>query len=209
MRISNALNNVLLEVKECFCFCCHCIDVASKDCVSKGYVEPWRLVTLEPCHLGYAFCDVECDETDWGIGVDNNEQATCLRVGDNFVIVVALGNNEGVDFFILQCIKEMHIVQENVGLDDWGNFVEKGDEIIIGHYYKQLGTRKSSYVLISDKSLAFIYSHLVCNSKFSLLQAVHKQKGGSTSYSLPSITLEQIKFILEEDGLQILAMNKA
>jgi hypothetical protein len=92
----------------------------------------------------------------------------------------------------------MHIVQEDVGLDDWGNFVEKGDEIIINHYYKQLGTRKSSYVLIRDKGLAFIYFHLVCNSKFSLVPTAHKQKGGSTGYILPSIMLEQIKSILEE-----------
>jgi hypothetical protein len=41
-----------------------------------------------------------------------------LKVGDNFVIVAAPGNNEGVDFFILQCIKHMHIVQKDVGLND-------------------------------------------------------------------------------------------
>jgi hypothetical protein len=125
---------------------------------------------LESCHLG----DVFCDEIDWGVGVDNNEQVAGLRLGDNFVIVAALGNNEGVDFFILQCIKQMHIVQEDVGLDDWGNFVETGDEIIINHYCKQLGTRKSSYVLIRDKGPTFIYSHLMCDSKFSLVQAAHK-----------------------------------
>ncbi len=62
---------------------------------------------------------------------DNNEPVASLKVGDNFVVVVAPGNNEGVDFFILQCIKQMHIMQEDVGLDDWGNFVEKGDEIVI------------------------------------------------------------------------------
>jgi hypothetical protein len=101
MQIINALNNVLLEVKNFSCFCCDCVDVASKDCVSKGYVEPWRLVTLEPCHLGDVFCDVECDETNWGVGVDNNRQVLGLKTGDNFVIVAALGNNEGVDFFIL------------------------------------------------------------------------------------------------------------
>ncbi len=60
----------------------------------------------------------------------------CLRVGDNFVVVVAPHNYEGVDFFILHCVKELHIVDEDSGLNDFGNFVEKGGEIVIGQYYK-------------------------------------------------------------------------
>ncbi len=60
----NALNNVLLEVKKFSYFCHHYIDIASGDCISKGYIEPWRLVTLEPCHSEDVFCDVEYDETD-------------------------------------------------------------------------------------------------------------------------------------------------
>jgi hypothetical protein len=97
-------------------------------------------------------------------------------------------------------MKQMHIVQENVGPNDWGNFEEKGDEIVIDHYYKQSCTRKSSHVLIRDKGPTFIYSHLVCASKFSMVQASHKQKGGSTVYSLPSTMLEQIKYVLEKHG---------
>jgi hypothetical protein len=58
----NASNNVLLEVNELFCFCCHCIDDVLGDCISKGYVEPWRLVTLEPCQATNFLCDVEYDE---------------------------------------------------------------------------------------------------------------------------------------------------
>jgi hypothetical protein len=169
----NALNNVFLEVREFSCFFHHCIDIMLGDCISKGYVEPWRLVTLELCHSRDVFCDVGYDEIDWGVGVDSNELVVGLKVGDNFVVVVAPSNNEGVDFFILQCIKQMHIVQEDASLDDWGNFVEKGGEIVINHYYKQLGTRKSSYVLIRDEGPTFIYSHLVCASKFSMVQIAH------------------------------------
>jgi hypothetical protein len=47
---------------------------------------------LELCHSRDVFCDVEYDETDWGVGVDSNELVVGLKVGDNFVVVVALGN---------------------------------------------------------------------------------------------------------------------
>jgi hypothetical protein len=64
VRAVNALNNVLLEVRKLSYFCHHCINVVAKDCISKGYIEPWRLVTLEPCQLGDDFCNVEYDETN-------------------------------------------------------------------------------------------------------------------------------------------------
>jgi hypothetical protein len=60
----NVLNNALLEVREFSYFCCHCIDVASRNYISGGYVEPWRLVTLEPCHSRGALYNVEYDEID-------------------------------------------------------------------------------------------------------------------------------------------------
>ncbi len=150
---------------------------------------------MEPSHATDALCDVEYDENDWGVGEDNNELVAGLRVGDNFAIVTA-PNNYGVDFFILQCVKKLHIIDEDSRPDDFGNSVEKGDEIVIGQYYKQSGRRKSSYVLIRDKGLAFIYSYLVCASSFSMIQAIHKQKGGVTVYILPDNALEHITFVI-------------
>ncbi len=92
---------------------------------------------MEPCHATYALCDVEYDENDWGVGEDNNELVAGLRVGDNFAIVNEPNNYEGFDFFILQCVKKLHIIDEDSRPDDFGNFVQKGDEIVIGQYYKQ------------------------------------------------------------------------
>jgi hypothetical protein len=48
VKVVNASNNVLLDAKEFFYFCCHYINDVLGDCISKGYVEPWKLVTLEP-----------------------------------------------------------------------------------------------------------------------------------------------------------------
>jgi hypothetical protein len=125
MQVVTASNNVFLETRELFCFCCHYIEDVLGDCTSKGYVDPWRLVTLEPCHATNVFCDVEYDENDWGVGEDNNELVAGLRIRDNFAIMAALDNYEGVDFFILQCVKKLHIVDEDSRMDDFGNFVER------------------------------------------------------------------------------------
>jgi hypothetical protein len=50
-------------------------------------------------------------------------------------------------------------------------------------------------VLIRDKGPAFIYS-IVCASKFSMIQAMHKQKGGVIVYILPDNALEHITFAM-------------
>jgi len=42
----------------------------------KGYVEPWRLVTLEPCDATYVLCDAEFNDEDWGVGENNNDLVT-------------------------------------------------------------------------------------------------------------------------------------
>jgi len=49
VKVVNASNNVFLDAREFFCFCYHYIDNVPGDCISKGYVEPWKLITLEPC----------------------------------------------------------------------------------------------------------------------------------------------------------------
>ncbi len=48
VKVVNASNNVFLDAREFFCFCYHYIDDVPGDCISKGYVEPWKLITLEP-----------------------------------------------------------------------------------------------------------------------------------------------------------------
>ncbi len=52
--------------------------------------------------------------------------------------------------------------------------LEKGDEVVEGHYYKNLGRKETSFVMDVVKGLAYIYSHLVCVSKFTMVQVTHK-----------------------------------
>lgn len=53
-------------------------------------------------------------------------------------------------------------------------------------------------MLIKDKGPTFMYSHLVCASKFSMIQAMNKQKGGVTVYTLPKSALEHITYAMEQ-----------
>lgn len=52
--------------------------------------------------------------------------------------------------------------------------LEKGDEVVEGHYYKNLGRKETSFVMDVGKGLAYIYSHFVCASKFAMVQVAHK-----------------------------------
>jgi hypothetical protein len=44
--------------------------------------------------------------------------------------------------------------------------------------------------------VGFFYSHLILKSKFSMKQAQHRQKGGTSVYQLSNLTLQGIKCVL-------------
>jgi hypothetical protein len=52
----------------------------------------------------------------------------------------------------------------------WGKEVYKGEQIIIGKYYKRQGHSLMSYVLC-DGGPTFIYSHLMIITKFNMVVA--------------------------------------
>jgi hypothetical protein len=62
-----------------------------------------------------------------------------LEVGHNFVVRGEPSNMEGMDFYIVQCAKQLHVVQEDKGLDAYGFSVDKGDEVVTGFYYRRCG----------------------------------------------------------------------
>jgi hypothetical protein len=47
---------------------------------------------------------------DWQHGVNGNELVASLKIGDNFVVNVEEGNNEGQEFWIICCIKPLHTI---------------------------------------------------------------------------------------------------
>ena len=97
-------------------------------------------------------------------------------MGDNFAVAAEAGNDEGVDFYILQCTKSMYLVEEESVADVWKGVIERSDEVVEGLYYKQQGKNPTSYILLRDSGVARIYSHLIFYSKFAMNQLQHKQK---------------------------------
>ncbi len=47
---------------------------------------------------------------NWQHCIDGDELTTCLNIGDNFVIKTKEGNYEGSNFWLICCIKPLHIV---------------------------------------------------------------------------------------------------
>jgi hypothetical protein len=140
-----------LETTKFSCFCDKCVDdIVEGECHSKLHVSPWTLFTLRPCISFDAHCDIETNGASWGNDGENNDPTMDLKVGDNFAVKAKASNVEGVEFYVVQCVEQMHIVQEDKGLDVYGFNVDKGDEVVIGLYYRWCGCKESTYELLNE-----------------------------------------------------------
>ena len=104
-------------------------------------------------------------------------RAATLEVGDHFAVLANEGGN-GPEFWILECIETLHVVQEATKEDSWRQTVYQGKQIVIDTYYRQKGKKVTSFVHKDPSRHALIYSHLVLASKFQMPVALHRQKGG-------------------------------
>ncbi len=84
---------------------------------------------------------------NWDFGNDGENIAATLDIGDNFVVNVKIGNEEGVNFYGIRCTKPLHQVSKQF-TDMWGNTFELGGMIIARTCYQKWGTCESSYVLL-------------------------------------------------------------
>jgi hypothetical protein len=119
--------------------------------------------------------EINDDNTNWEASPNNNQLAFELQVGDKFVVCTKLENEENSLFWVLKCVKRLYMYESKQPLTFDHNFIiEKGDEVMEGRYYKQLGRKETSFVMYVGKGLSYIYSHLVCASKFAMVQVAHK-----------------------------------
>jgi hypothetical protein len=192
-------NHVLLECRDFSCFCDHYYERVPGECSNKSHVSPWKLLTLEPVRSTNAVQETKLEaQQDWTGEADDNYIASQLQVGDNFAVPAELGNTEGVDFYVVQCTRTMHIVEETSRRDVWdGKVVERGDKIVEGLYYQRKGLSQTSYILLRDKGVSFHYSHLILTLKFRMVQARHKQKGDTTVYQMSENSLQRIRAVLQ------------
>jgi hypothetical protein len=72
--------------KTLFCFSKFCVDGGNGPCENYTHVQPWDLVTLEPCSSIDARCDLDIDDMR-EVSHDGESLATCSEVSDWFAIV--------------------------------------------------------------------------------------------------------------------------
>jgi len=69
-------------------------------------------------------------------GSDGDYLAPTLETKNNFVVNIATDNEEGVDFYILYCVRGLHAVKEAF-IDAWGTSFEVGDVVVVEKYFEK------------------------------------------------------------------------
>jgi hypothetical protein len=67
-------------------------------------------VDLTTLQLSNAHYDIETNGVGWGNDGKSNDLAMDLEMRDNFAIKAKTNNVEGIEFYVLQCVEQMHIV---------------------------------------------------------------------------------------------------
>jgi hypothetical protein len=83
-------------------------------------------------------------------------------------------------------------------VDCWGQEVYRGEQIIVGKYYKWQGWSPQSYVLCDGGSI-FVYSHLVIALKLNMIVAQHRQGRGIAKfqvYTFPTKAFNDIQTMI-------------
>jgi hypothetical protein len=100
------------------------------------------------------------NQEDWAFGADGEEISDLVNMGDNFVIPAEADNEEGVDFYILQCQTPKFKVLEPFKCV-WGCKFDAGDYVIGGTYFQKWGISSKSFVFLHESRTAYIDAHLV------------------------------------------------
>jgi hypothetical protein len=93
-----------------------------------------------------------------------------VGIGDN--VAIPCDNNVGKVLWLLFCDKVKHIVKDTF-IDSYGNITYEGDEVIRSSYFDLFRFRNKTYFFNDDVELAYIYSHLMCASKFGMPPTSH------------------------------------
>jgi len=106
-------------------------------------------------------------------------------------------SENGKQFMFMLCDKPKHVVTEAF-IDAYKNTYYEGDELIQGCYYNLLQLGNKTYYFNDDAPLAYIYSHLICASKFAMPPTSHSVKGSYPTFELPNETLHLTEKALED-----------
>ena len=105
-------------------------------------------------------------------------------MGDNFMIPAEEENEDGVDYYILQCTRSKFELQEPLQCP-WGGVFAVGDEVLRAKYFKKHGRGDKTYVFCDRAVDAHVDAHLARACKFPMVLAAHRAKG-SLVYKMSS-----------------------
>lgn len=105
--------------------------------MNKLYVQKWTHLTLKPISELAKESYVEEYQIDDGMFEGSLDMlGELLCEGDNFVVNVEATNEEGVEFYILKCLKTRWMTKKAIKYQ-WNNICLRGTYIITRYYYKQ------------------------------------------------------------------------
>jgi len=96
-------------------------------------------------------------------------------------VVVPTRTND--PFWLMLVVKGAHVVVTSFKDVDGNEWIE-GNIVVRGFWYQQLQPRNHSYTLCDDKLIAFVFSHLILASKFSMPPTLHVVKRNYATYEL-------------------------
>lgn len=105
------------------------------------------------------------------------------------------GNDEGVEFYVLQCEKAKLEVLEDFQCP-WGEVFLKGDFAVVATYYQKYGTGSNTYVLLDRSKRAHVHARHIRAVKFPMILAPHTVRGNNAVYKMTPETMEMIQQVL-------------
>jgi hypothetical protein len=170
-------------------------------CDRAAHVDDFKLVRLQPSNLREVRDAMYDSDEEIEAGTGGQAMAEDVQAREN---VACISDNLDNPFWLMLVDKPCIVVVESI-TTGWGNSFHARDVVIRGFWYERLKPGSRSYYLRTDKPNAYILSHLVLASKFSLPPTVHFVKGSYASYELGaeasiiiSNALDQVRLLSSE-----------
>lgn len=171
----------LLQYREISCSCAACSQRGGGQvCDRAAHVDDYKLVRLQPSNAREVRNAMHDTDEDIEAGRGGEAMAEDVQAAEN----VACISDDIEDPFWLMLVDKPCTVVVDAFTDGWGNSFHAGDFVIRGFWYERLRPGSRSYYLRTDKPNAYILSHLVLASKFSLPPTLHFVRGTYASYEL-------------------------
>jgi hypothetical protein len=74
-----------------------------ESCKNYTHIDHWRVVKIKPLNTRIVHMHMLKQEDESQFGDDGDALTNMLYIGDNFVVLAEDGNEEGVQYYLLQC----------------------------------------------------------------------------------------------------------